>query len=64
MSNPPTMNDRDVWLKAAEIVAGFGDDGVGAFGGRLVEMLGEETSPEDWRRVAAAVDAIVSASRQ
>ncbi|MEG3166550.1 hypothetical protein U1701_18470 [Sphingomonas sp. PB2P19] len=58
------MSDRDVWEKAAAIVAEFGDDDPEHFSDRLADILRDTADPKDWRRVAAAVDAIVDAREQ
>jgi hypothetical protein len=58
------MSERDVWLKTAEIVAAHGtmtaDFIIGLVGG----ALGNCITIEDWRRIAAAVDAITEAKPQ
>jgi len=58
------MSDREVWEKASTIAAAFGDDEPEHFTERLFNILRDTTNPQDWRRVAAAVDVIAGASRQ
>jgi hypothetical protein len=58
------MSDREVWEKASMIAAAFGDDETERFSARLFDILRDTANPQDWRRVAAAVDAIASATRQ
>lgn len=64
MPEPARMTDHEVWEKAIAIVAQFGNDEAELFAARLGEMLGDTAAPEDWRRVAAAVDAITDAPKQ
>jgi hypothetical protein len=64
MSELPAMSDREVWEKASTIAAAFGDDKPEQFADRLFDILRDTTNPKDWRRVAAALDAIAGASRQ
>jgi hypothetical protein len=58
------MSEREVWKKAALIVAQFGDDEVERFAQRFVDVLQDTADPQDWRRVAVAVDVIAAASKQ
>lgn len=64
MCSRSTMSDREVWEKASTIAAAFGDDEPEHFTERLFNILRDTTNPQDWRRVAAAVDVIAGASRQ
>ena len=64
MSKPTPMTEREVWEKAATIVAEFGDDDFERFAARLVDVLRDTADPEDWRRMAAAVDLIAAAPKQ
>jgi hypothetical protein len=64
MPEQPMMSEREVWEKAALIVAQFGNDKVEHFAERLVDTLRDTADPQDWRRVAAAVDVIAAASKQ
>lgn len=64
MCSPSSMSDREVWEKASTIAAAFGDDEPEHFTERLFNILRDTTNPQDWRRVAAAVDVIAGASRQ
>ena len=58
------MSDRDVWLKAGEIVAEHGDLSADYIIGQLGNVLGDCIAFEDWRRIAAAVDIISEATSQ
>lgn len=64
MCSRSSMSDREVWEKASTIAAAFGDDEPEHFIERLFDILRDTTNPQDWRRVAAAVDVIAGASRQ
>jgi hypothetical protein len=64
MPELPAMSEREVWEKASTIAAAFGDDEPEHFAGRLFDILRDTTDPQDWRRVAAALDAIAGASKQ
>jgi hypothetical protein len=58
------MSDREVWEKALIIAAQFGDDGADRFATRLFYILRDTADPQDWRRIAAAVDVIAFGSKQ
>jgi hypothetical protein len=58
------MSEREVWEKASTIAAQFGDDDADQFATRLFDILRDTADPQDWRRVAAAVDVIAAASEQ
>jgi hypothetical protein len=58
------MSEREVWEKAALIVAQFGADEVEQFARRFIDILQDTADPQDWRRVAVAVDVIAAASKQ
>ena len=64
MPELPAMSDREIWEKASTIAAEFGDDEPEHFTDRLFDILRDTTDPQDWRRVAAALDAIAGASNQ
>jgi hypothetical protein len=58
------VTDREVWIKAGAIVAEHGAMTADYIISQLGEILGDEVAVRDWRRVAAAVDAISAASVQ
>lgn len=58
------MSDRDVWLKAGAIIVEHGEMTADFIIDQLGDVLDNEVAIEDWRRVAAAVDAIRGASAQ
>ena len=57
------MSNRQVWETASKIASEFGDDDAGQFAERLFKILRDTTNPEDWHRVAAAVDVIASGAK-
>lgn len=58
------MTDREVWVKAGEILAEHGSMTADYIIAQLGDALGDRIAVEDWRRVAAAVDAIADATPQ
>jgi hypothetical protein len=52
------MTDREVWLLAGALLATHGAATADHIIAQLGEMLDDRVAVEDWRRVAAAVDAI------
>lgn len=56
------MTDREVWILAGEIMAEHGDLTADYIIGLLSDVLDDAVAVEDWRRVAAAVDAITGAT--
>jgi len=58
------MSQREVWQRASLIVAEFGDDDTADFVARFTDILKDTANPDDWRRIAAAVDVIAAASKQ
>jgi hypothetical protein len=57
------VTDRDVWIKAAEIFGEHGDLSAAFIIGELSNVLDDKVAVEDWRRIAAAVDAIAYEKR-
>lgn len=57
------MSDRDVWIKAGAILAEHGKLTVDYIIDQVTDALGDRVAVEDWRRIAAAADAIDQASR-
>lgn len=58
------MTDRDVWMKAGAILAEHGAMTTDYIIDQVTDALGNRIAVDDWRRVAAAVDAITGAPRQ
>ena len=58
------MSDRDVMVKAGEILAEHGALTSDYIIEQLGDVLGDRVAVEDWRRVAAAVDRITDARLQ
>lgn len=58
------MTDRDVMVKAGEILAEHAALTSDYIIEQLGDVLGDRVAVEDWRRVAAAVDAITEAKPQ
>ena len=56
------MTDREVWVKAGSIVAEHGELTADYIIQQLGDVLGDRVAVEDWRRIAAAVDAIGDAT--
>ncbi|PTQ59727.1 hypothetical protein C8J26_2579 [Sphingomonas aurantiaca] len=55
------MTDRDVWMKAGAILAEHGAMTADYIIDQISDAIGDRVAVEDWRRVAAAVDAISDA---
>jgi hypothetical protein len=55
------MTDRDVWMKAGAILAEHGAMTADYIIDQISDALGDRIAVEDWRRVAAAADAISEA---
>jgi hypothetical protein len=58
------MSDRDVWIKAGSILAEHGAMTMDYIIDQISDALGDGVAVEDWRRVAAAVNAIEAAKPQ
>jgi hypothetical protein len=58
------MSDRDVMMKAGAIFAEHGALTSDYIIEQLGDVLGDHVAVEDWRRIAAAVDAISDATPQ
>lgn len=56
------MEDREVWIQAGAILAAHGKLTSDYIIDQLSDALGDRVAVEDWRRIAAAVDAISDAS--
>jgi hypothetical protein len=56
------VTDREVWIKAGAIVAEHGTMTAEYIIEQLSDVLGDHVAVKDWRRVAAAVDAISGAA--
>lgn len=56
------MTDRDVMVKAGEILAQHGALTADYIIEQLSDVLDDRIAVEDWRRVAAAVDQITGAA--
>ena len=52
------MSDREVWLKAWDVVRTHGAMESAPVVATLLELMGDDPHTSDWARVAAAVDAI------
>jgi hypothetical protein len=63
-SPPQAVTDREVWIKAGAIVAEHGAMTNDYIIEQLGNILDSHAEIEDWRRVAAAVDAIREAKPQ
>jgi hypothetical protein len=58
------MSERDIWISAGVILSEFGDRTLDYIIDQLGHVLADTVAVENWRRVAAAVDAITDAPRQ
>jgi hypothetical protein len=58
------MAERDIWINAGVILSQFGDRTSDYIIDQLGDVLADSVAVEDWRRVAAAVDAITGSTRQ
>ena len=58
MARAGPMNEREVWIQAGAILAAHGELTADYIIAQLSDALGDRIAVEDWRRVAAAVDAI------
>ena len=61
MARSGPMKEREVWIQAGAILAAYGELTVDYIIDQSVDALGDRVAVEDWRRVAAAVDAITGA---
>jgi len=52
------MSDREVWLKAWDVVRTHGAMESAPVVATLLELMGDDPHISEWTRVAAAVDAI------
>ena len=62
MARAGPMNDREVWVQAGAILAQHGERTTDYIIDQVSDALGNPVAVEDWRRVAAAVDAITGPS--
>jgi hypothetical protein len=58
------MSERDIWISAGVILSQFGYRTSDYIIDQLSDVLADSVAVENWRRVAAAVDAITGAPRQ
>lgn len=58
------MEERGVWIQAGAILALHGELTADYIIDQLSNALGDRIAVEDWRRVAAAVDAITGSTQQ
>ena len=58
------MDARDVWIQAGLIVAEHGELTTDYIIDQMSDALGDRIAVDDWRRIAAAVDAITSVTAQ
>lgn len=54
------MTDREVWMKAGDILAEHGELTSDYIIEQLDDVLDNDVAVEDWRRIAAAVDQIAA----
>ena len=58
------MTEREIWVQASVILARYGDKTSDYIIDELSDVLRDPIAVENWRRVAAAVDMITSATVQ
>lgn len=58
------MTEREVWVRAGAILERHGDMTADHIIDELSDVLDDDIAVEDWRRIAAAVDAITGARKQ
>jgi hypothetical protein len=58
------MSERHIWISAGVILAEFGDRTSDYIMDQLSDVLADSVAVENWRRVAAAIDAITGAKLQ
>ena len=63
MTDPAPLPERAVWQTAGEIVEQHGESAADYIIEQLSDVLDYPVAVEDWRRIAAAVDAISSVER-
>lgn len=54
------MSQREIWIKAGAILAEHGGMTADYIIDRVGDVLDNEVAVEDWRQIAAAVDAITA----
>jgi len=57
MARAGPMEDREVWIQAGAILVAHDELTADYIIDQLSDVLGDRVAVEDWRRVAAAVDA-------
>ena len=62
MARAGPMEEREVWIQAGAILAEHGELTSDYIIDQMCDALGDRVAVQDWRRVAAAVDAITDAS--
>lgn len=62
MARAGPMKDREVWIQAGAILATYDERSMQFIVDQLCEAIGDRVAVDDWRRVAAAVDAIRATS--
>jgi hypothetical protein len=58
------MSEPHIWISAGVILAEFGDRTSDYIMDQLSDVLADSVAVENWRRVAAAIDAITGAKLQ
>ena len=62
MARAGPMRDREVWIQAGAILAKYEESSMQYVVDQLCEAIGDRIAVDDWRRIAAAVDAITATS--
>ncbi|MGA1800171.1 hypothetical protein VH567_15480 [Sphingomonas sp. 4RDLI-65] len=64
MTETRRLTEQEVWISASAILSEHGAGSADHIIKQLDDVLGDRVAVEDWRRVAAALDAIVDAQPQ
>ena len=62
MARAGPMKDREVWIQAGAILAKYDECSMQYIVDQLCEAIGDRVAVDDWRRIAAAVDAIATSN--
>ncbi|MEG3166508.1 hypothetical protein U1701_18170 [Sphingomonas sp. PB2P19] len=64
MTEVMRLTERAIWQTAGEIVEQYGAGAADYIISQLGDVIEHRAAAEDWRRIAAAVDAIMGTKRQ
>ena len=58
MARTGPMEDREIWIRAGEILAEHGEHTAKYIVDQMVAAIGDPVAVKNWHRIAAAVDVI------